>query len=138
LPLWQAGFDFDHGTGHGVGHVLSVHEGPQRISPKGSLIPLQPGMIVSNEPGYYRESAFGIRCENLVVVEPVSETGEIERYALKNLTLVPFDKRLLQLELLTDTEKNWWNEYHREVFVAIAPFLQGNELLWLEQATAPI
>lgn len=138
LPLWQAGFDFDHGTGHGVGHVLSVHEGPQRISPKGSVIPLQPGMIISNEPGYYRESAFGIRCENLVVVEPAAEAGEIERYAFKNLTLVPFDRRLLQLDLLTDTEKAWWNNYHREVFVSIAPFLQGAELLWLEQATEAI
>lgn len=138
LPLWQAGFNYDHGTGHGVGHVLSVHEGPQRISPKGSTTALEAGMVLSNEPGYYREGAFGIRCENLVVVEPVAETGEIERYAFRNLTLVPFDKRLLLPELLTGEEKQWWNEYHNTVFQMLAPSLKSQELLWLEQATAAI
>ena len=138
LPLWQAGFNYDHGTGHGVGHVLSVHEGPQRISPKGSTTPLEPGMVISNEPGYYREGAFGMRCENLVAVEAVAVTSEIERYTFRNLTLVPFDKRLLLNELLNSDEKQWWNDYHREVFAAIAPSLQGSDLLWLEQATAAI
>lgn len=138
LPLWQAGFNFDHGTGHGVGHVLSVHEGPQRISPKGSTTPLQPGMVVSNEPGYYREGAFGMRCENLVVVEPVTEPGEIPRYTFRNLTLVPFDKRLLLSEQLNEAEKQWLNDYHREVFLQLAPYLQGNDLLWLEQATSAL
>jgi Xaa-Pro aminopeptidase len=139
LPLWQAGFNYDHGTGHGVGHVLSVHEGPQRIAPKGSTTPLEVGMVISNEPGYYREDAFGIRCENLVTVEKVEcEENEIERYAFRNLTLVPFDKRLLQIELLNEEEKQWWNDYHREVFVTIAPSLQGDDLLWLEQATSAI
>ncbi len=138
LPLWQAGFNYDHGTGHGVGHVLSVHEGPQRISPKGSTVPLEPGMVISNEPGYYREGAFGIRCENLVVVEPAATAGEIERYAFRNLTLVPFDKRLLLPELLNEEEKLWWNEYHRTVFDALSTSLQGHDLLWLEQATAAL
>lgn len=138
LPLWQAGFNYDHGTGHGVGHVLSVHEGPQRISPKGSTTPLEPGMVLSNEPGYYREGAFGMRCENLVVVETAPSAGEIERYAFRNLTRVPFDKRLLRTELFNAEEKQWWNDYHRDVFVTIAPALQGNDLLWLEQATAAI
>ena len=138
LPLWQAGFNYDHGTGHGVGHVLSVHEGPQRISPKGSMTALEPGMVISNEPGYYREGSFGMRCENLVVVEPVEQSGEIERYAFRNLTLVPFDKRLLLTDLLSDEEKQWWNDYHSEVFLTMAPSLQGKELLWLEQATAAI
>jgi Xaa-Pro aminopeptidase len=138
LPLWQAGFNYDHGTGHGVGHVLSVHEGPQRISPKGSTTPLEPGMVISNEPGYYREGAFGMRCENLVAVEALISASEIERYAFRNLTLVPFDKRLLLSELLNSDEKQWWNDYHREVFTAIAPSLQGSDLLWLEQATAAI
>jgi Xaa-Pro aminopeptidase len=139
LPLWQAGHNYDHGTGHGVGHVLSVHEGPQRIAPKGSTIPLELGMVISNEPGYYREGAFGMRCENLVTVEKVeSPSDEIERYAFRNLTLVPFDKRLLQVELLNEAEIQWWNAYHREVFVTIAPFLQGDELMWLEQATSAI
>ncbi len=138
LPLWQAGFNYDHGTGHGVGHVLSVHEGPQRISPKGSMTPLEPGMVISNEPGYYREGAFGMRCENLVVVEPAAQIGETERYTFRNLTLVPFDKRLLLPELLTAEEKQWWNDYHRDVFLNLAPSLQGKELLWLEHATAAI
>jgi len=138
LPLWQAGFNYDHGTGHGVGHVLSVHEGPQRISPKGSTTPLELGMVLSNEPGYYREGAFGMRCENLVAVDAVTTIGEIERYAFRNLTLVPFDSRLLLTELLTDDEKQWWNEYHHLVFTTIGPCLQGKELLWLEQATAAI
>jgi Xaa-Pro aminopeptidase len=115
-----------------------VHEGPQRISPKGSTTPLEPGMVISNEPGYYREGAFGMRCENLVAVEALISASEIERYAFRNLTLVPFDKRLLLSELLNSDEKQWWNDYHREVFTAIAPSLQGSDLLWLEQATAAI
>lgn len=138
LPLWQAGFNYDHGTGHGVGHVLSVHEGPQRISPKGSAIPLELGMVLSNEPGYYREGAFGMRCENLVAVDTATITGDIERYAFRNLTLVPFDKRLLLTELLTSDERQWWNDYHHAVFTTIGPCLQGRDLLWLEQATAAI
>ena len=99
---------------------------------------LEPGMVISNEPGYYREGSFGMRCENLVVVEPVEQSGEIERYAFRNLTLVPFDKRLLLTDLLSDEEKQWWNDYHSEVFLTMAPSLQGKELLWLEQATAAI
>lgn len=138
IALWQHGFNYDHGTGHGVGHVLSVHEGPQRISPKGSTTPLEPGMVISNEPGYYREGAFGMRCENLVVVETAAHSGEIDRYAFRNLTMVPFDKRLLLVEQLSEEEKQWWNDYHREVFLTLATSLQGNELLWLEQATAAI
>lgn len=139
LPLWQAGFNFDHGTGHGVGHVLSVHEGPQRISPKGSTTPLQPGMVVSNEPGYYRENAFGIRCENLIAVEEAPmEADEITRYGFRNLTLVPFDNRLLLKELLSEDEQQWLNDYHHRVFSEIGPSLNGEALLWLEQATKPL
>lgn len=138
LPLWQAGYNFDHGTGHGVGHVLSVHEGPQRISPKGSQIALVPGMVISNEPGYYRENSFGIRCENLVRVIADEAETEITRYAFANLTLVPFDQRLLMTELLSDAEKQWLNDYHQQVFDTISPSLLGDELLWLEQATKAI
>lgn len=138
LPLWQAGFNFDHGTGHGVGHVLSVHEGPQRISPKGSTTPLQPGMVISNEPGYYRENAFGIRCENLIAVEAIDAGTEITQYGFRNLTLVPFDKRLLVTDLLTEEEKQWLNDYHHQVFSKIGPSLNGEALLWLEQATSPL
>ena len=138
MPLWQAGFNYDHGTGHGVGHFLSVHEGPQRIASKGSLVPLEPGMVLSNEPGYYREGAFGIRSENLVVVEPSDEPSEIPMYRFRRLTLVPFDVRLLDKSLLSDTEITWINSYHAEVREAVMSHLSDHEMGWLLQATAAI
>lgn len=138
LPLWQAGYNFDHGTGHGVGHFLSVHEGPQRIASKGSLVPLEPGMVISNEPGYYREGAFGIRCENLVVVEPSEEPSEIPMYRFRRLTLVPFDVRLIDRALLSEDEIVWINSYHAEVREAVKAHLSDHEIGWLLQATAPI
>lgn len=137
LPLWQAGFNYDHGTGHGVGHFLSVHEGPQRIASKGSLTPLEPGMVLSNEPGYYREEAFGIRCENLVVVEACPDEGEVTRYQFRRLTLVPFDVRLLAQELLDDSQRQWINDYHAQVWQEIGPLLDDETRAWLQQATAP-
>ncbi len=139
LPLWQAGFNYDHGTGHGVGHGLSVHEGPQRISPKGSLVPLAPGMVLSNEPGYYREGAFGIRCENLLLVEEDdSAGGEISRLRFARLTLVPFDIRLLDTSLLSAAEVDWLNGYHAEIRQQIAPLLDEATRHWLAQATRPL
>lgn len=138
LPLWQAGYNYDHGTGHGVGHFLSVHEGPQRIASKGSLVPLELGMVVSNEPGYYREGAFGIRCENLLVVEASEEPSEIPMYRFRRLTLVPFDVRLLDKSLLSDQEMAWINGYHAQVREAVMPHLSDHEMGWLLQATAPI
>ncbi|MFC3913416.1 aminopeptidase P family protein [Pseudaeromonas sharmana] len=138
LPLWQAGYNYDHGTGHGVGHFLSVHEGPQRIASKGSLVPLEPGMVLSNEPGYYREGAFGIRCENLVVVEPSEEPSEITMYRFRRLTLVPFDVRLIDKSLLSEDEIVWINSYHAEVREAVKAHLSDHEIGWLLQATAPI
>lgn len=138
LPLWQAGFNYDHGTGHGVGHFLSVHEGPQRIASKGSLTPLAPGMVLSNEPGYYREAAFGIRSENLLVVEPCAEEGEVTRYQFRRLTLVPFDVRLLALELLDESERQWINDYHAQIWQEIGPRLDDETRDWLRQATAPL
>ena len=138
MPLWQAGFNYDHGTGHGVGHFLSVHEGPQRIASKGSLVALEPGMVVSNEPGYYREGAFGIRCENLLVVEPSDEPSEIPMYRFRRLTLVPFDVRLLDKSLLSDNEIAWINSYHAEVREAVMSHLSDHEMGWLLQATAAI
>lgn len=138
LPLWQAGFDYDHGTGHGVGHFLSVHEGPQRIGSKGSLTPLQPGMVLSNEPGYYREAAFGIRCENLMVVESCPEEGEITRYQFRHLTLVPFDTRLLAPALLSAQERQWINDYHAQIRAEIGPQLDEATQAWLQQATVAI
>ncbi|WP_209504509.1 MULTISPECIES: aminopeptidase P family protein [unclassified Ruegeria] len=140
-PLWAAGQDFNHGVGHGVGAYLSVHEGPQRLS-KVSHVPLQPGMILSNEPGYYREGAFGIRIENLVVVEeaPALPGGDAERAMLcwRTLTFVPIDRRLIMVDMLTPDERGWLNAYHRDVAEKIRPRLGHDAQLWLDAATAPI
>ncbi|GAA3543018.1 aminopeptidase P family protein [Zobellella aerophila] len=138
MPLWQQGYNFDHGTGHGVGHFLSVHEGPQRISPKGSMVPLTTGMIVSNEPGYYREDAFGIRCENLVVVQPAATDGDIPVFELETLTFVPFDRRLIDPTWLEPKHIAWLDDYHRQVWEKVSPQLDGEELDWLKQATRPL
>ncbi|MCS3461070.1 aminopeptidase P family protein [Aeromonas sp. BIGb0445] len=135
MPLWQAGYNYDHGTGHGVGHFLSVHEGPQRIAPKGSLVPLMPGMVLSNEPGYYREDAFGIRCENLEIVIELPRQGELDMLGFERLTYVPFDIRLIDRSLLSQDEFRWINEYHAEVYRRLSPLLEGEDLAWLEQAT---
>ncbi len=136
--LWREGYDFDHGTGHGVGVFLSVHEGPQRIS-KIADVDLRPGMIVSNEPGYYRDGAFGIRCENLVVVTECAESpGEIPLLCLEALTLVPFDTRLLDHNLLEGDELAWLDAYHARVAATVGPLLDGAEADWLAQATQPV
>ncbi len=140
-PLWSAGQDFNHGVGHGVGAYLSVHEGPQRLS-KVSHVALEPGMILSNEPGYYREGAFGIRIENLVVVEeaPSLPGGDTERAMLnwRTLTFVPIDRRLIVADILSPQERAWLNEYHREVAEKIRPRLGHDAQLWLDAATAPV
>ncbi|WP_170568926.1 aminopeptidase P family protein [Ruegeria atlantica] len=140
-PLWAAGQDFNHGVGHGVGAYLSVHEGPQRLS-KTSHIPLQPGMILSNEPGYYREGAFGIRIENLVAVQkaPALPGGDDERAMLnwRTLTFVPIDRRLILVDMLTRAERDWLNTYHKEVAEKLRPRLGDQAQLWLDAATAPI
>ena len=141
LPLWLAGQDFNHGVGHGVGAYLSVHEGPQRLS-RVSHVPLEPGMILSNEPGYYREGAFGIRIENLVVVEeaPALPGGDDERAMLnwRTLTYVPIDRRLIVLDMLTREERSWLNAYHQDVAEKIRPRLGDDAQLWLDAATAPV
>jgi len=138
--LWQNGCDYDHGTGHGVGSFLSVHEGPQRISRAWSATPLAPGMIVSNEPGYYRDDAFGIRCENLAVIcEGAEKHFERPMLGFEALTLVPFDRRLIEASLLTDDELGWLNAYHARVAEEILPLLDGaTDRAWLEAASAPI
>lgn len=138
MPLWQQGYNFDHGTGHGVGHYLSVHEGPQRISPKGSMVGLTTGMIVSNEPGYYREAEFGIRCENLQVVQAADIGGDIPVFEFETLTFVPFDRRLIDCDWLEPKHLAWINHYHAQVWQHISPQLSGTDLAWLEQATQPI
>jgi Xaa-Pro aminopeptidase len=136
--LWEAGLDFDHGTGHGVGSYLSVHEGPQRISKLGGAM-LEPGMILSNEPGYYREGAFGIRIENLVAVEPREIKGaEREMFGFETLTLVPIDLRLIEPGLLTPEERAWLNSYHARVRAALTPHLDATDAAWLKKATRRI
>jgi Xaa-Pro aminopeptidase len=143
-PLWEAGCDFAHGTGHGVGAFLAVHEGPQRISPVGSSQsggdePLQAGMIISNEPGYYKQGEYGIRIENLVlVVEKPVPGGDKETLGFETLTFVPIDKRLIDATMLSDRELGWLNDYHARVLALIGPQLQGEDKAWLEKQCAPL
>ncbi|AHM05684.1 Xaa-Pro aminopeptidase [Roseibacterium elongatum DSM 19469] len=140
-PLWAAGRDFDHGTGHGVGVYLSVHEGPQRLS-RISTLPLEPGMILSNEPGYYREGAFGIRLENLVVVREADTPpgGDAHRsmLAFDTLTWAPIDRGLIRVDMLSPVERDWLNAYHAGVAARIGPLLEGAAADWLMRATAPV
>ncbi len=139
LPLWAAGLDYDHGTGHGVGSFLSVHEGPQRISKIGNSVALQPGMILSNEPGYYKTGAYGIRIENLVVVQPVAVAGaERPMLGFEPLTLVPIDRALIDTALLTQGEVAWIDAYHARVCESLTPRLDVDAAAWLAEATAPL
>ena len=138
FALWVEGQDFDHGTGHGVGAFLSVHEGPQRLS-RISEVPLEPGMILSNEPGYYREGAFGIRLENLIVVGEAAPLGDNRaQLSFETLTFVPFDRRLIRAEVLSPAERNWLNAYHAEVLARIGPRLGDAARGWLESACAAL
>jgi Xaa-Pro aminopeptidase len=142
--LWQAGLDYAHGTGHGVGAFLAVHEGPQRIAKArggqaGTEQELLAGMILSNEPGYYKTGAYGIRIENLVLVEPRAIAGgEGEWLGFETLTLAPIDKALVDRALLSAAETAWWNGYHARVREVLAPQLEGEALAWLEEACAPL
>lgn len=138
--LWQAGLDFDHGTGHGVGSYLCVHEGPQRISKVRVDVPLQPGMIVSNEPGYYKTGAYGIRIENLLVVTEAQAIpgGERPMLGFETLTLAPIDSRLIDPQELDDRERAWLNDYHARVRAVISPHLDAPIQDWLFQVTQPI
>jgi Xaa-Pro aminopeptidase len=143
-PLWEAGLDYAHGTGHGVGSFLSVHEGPQRISPVGSAQsggdePLCAGMILSNEPGYYKSGDYGIRIENLVlVVEREIAGAEKEMLGFETLTFAPIDRRLIDAEMLEPEELVWLNCYHAHVLAKIGPELEGEDLEWLQSACAAI
>ncbi len=136
---WKAGIDFAHGTGHGVGSYLSVHEGPQRIS-RLSGQELLASMIPSNEPGYYKEGEYGIRLENLVAVSPPSPIagGEKPMHGIETLTLAPFDRRMIVAAMLTDEERAWLDAYHARVAAEITPFLEGPDRDWLARACAPL
>jgi Xaa-Pro aminopeptidase len=137
-PLWEAGLDFDHGTGHGVGAFLSVHEGPQRIAKTGTAA-LQPGMIVSNEPGYYKPRAFGIRIENLVLVEAREVSGaERPMLGFETLTLAPIDLALVAPELLTREETAWLDAYHARVREELSDLVDPETRAWLVAATRPV
>jgi Xaa-Pro aminopeptidase len=137
--LWNAGLDYDHGTGHGVGSFLSVHEGPARIN-KTDRVPLEPGMILSNEPGFYRQGEYGIRLENLVLITEPQEIpgGERPMMAFETLTLCPIDRRLMDVSLLSPTEHEWLNAYHARVLKEVDPLLTGDDATWLAQACAPL
>ena len=140
IALWQAGQDYDHGTGHGVGAYLSVHEGPQRIS-RLSEIALEPGMVLSNEPGYYREGAFGIRIENLVHVvpaPPLAGADDRPMLAFETLTWVPIDRRLIDPAMLSSGERAWLDAYHAGVLDRIGPLLAGTDRQWLDLATSAL
>jgi Xaa-Pro aminopeptidase len=137
--LWDIGLDFDHGTGHGVGCYLSVHEGPQSISRSGAAV-LQPGMLISNEPGFYKEGAYGIRIENVVLVTELAKVpgGDREMMAFETLTLAPMDKSLIDADALTTDEFDWLNDYHARVYDTLAPLLDSATAAWLRHATAKI
>ncbi|WP_373087595.1 aminopeptidase P family protein [Sneathiella sp.] len=139
-PLWAAGLDYDHGTGHGVGSYLSVHEGPQRISKAPSAVALIPGMIISNEPGYYKTGAYGIRIENLVTVREVDGPAGAEREVLgfETLTLAPIDRNLIDRSLLSAREREWLDGYHAAVREKISPLVGPKVEGWLKKVTAPI
>jgi Xaa-Pro aminopeptidase len=138
-PLWQAGLDFDHGSGHGVGSYLSVHEGPARISKLGHA-PLERGMILSNEPGYYQAGHYGIRIENLLLVveAPPVEGAEKPLNAFETLTLVPIDRRLIAVELMTSAERDWVDAYHARVATALGEIVDAQTRDWLAAATASL
>ena len=138
--LWAAGLDYDHGTGHGVGSYLGVHEGPARISKQASGVALKPGMILSNEPGYYKTDAYGIRIENLVAVRPARPIDGAEREMLEfeTLTLAPIDRALIEPALMTDAEIGWLDRYHARVREELTPLVDDATADWLLKATAPL
>ncbi len=139
IPLWNAGMDYKHGTGHGVGFFLNVHEGPHRISVVPNAVKLEKGMVMSNEPGVYKAGKHGIRIENLVVVQEIENTlygGQFMKF--ETLTLCPIDLEVIDASLLTNEEKAWLNNYHKTVFEKLSTFLQGEELEYLKQATLAI
>ena len=138
--LWEIGKNFNHGVGHGVGAALNVHEGPQRISPVLDNHPLVPGMIISNEPGYYEDGNFGIRIENLLIVKENEELGSGNWLKFEPLTMIPIQKKLINFSLLGREDTEWLNEYHAQVWSKVSPLVaERSEVLnWLRTATNPI
>ncbi len=137
--LWQAGLDYDHGTGHGVGSYLSVHEGPVSISRLARPVPIAAGMILSNEPGFYLPDHYGIRLENLLLVAAGELPGATKPFlCFETLTLAPFDRRLLNPALMTEQERTWLDAYHARVLQTVGPALGEIERAWLTQACRPL
>jgi Xaa-Pro aminopeptidase len=136
--LWQAGLDYDHGTGHGVGSYLSVHEGPVSLSRTGRPVPIESGMILSNEPGYYLSGAYGIRLENLLLVQPVEMSTSKPFLQFETLTLAPFDHRLIEPAMLERSERDWLNNYHQRVLEQVGPHLDADTQQWLADACKTI
>lgn len=141
-PLWDAGLDYNHGTGHGVGYILGVHEGPQRFhwrtAPGTKSVVLEEGMIISDEPGLYLEGRFGVRLENLVLCRKAEKNEYGQFLYLEPLTMVPFDREAILPQLMTERELEWLNEYHRKVYAALAPEMEEEELVWLREMTAEL
>jgi Xaa-Pro aminopeptidase len=139
-PLWQAGLDYDHGTGHGVGAFLGVHEGPQRISKTPNAVALQAGMIVSNEPGFYKTGEYGIRIENLQYVTDAKDIkgGERPMHGFHTLTLAPFCRALIETDMLTRVERDYVDAYHARVLEEIGPELDDEIAKWLKHACRPL
>lgn len=138
IPLWEQGLDYKHGTGHGVGYLLGVHEGPQRISVSHNDVKLESGMLITNEPGLYKAGKHGIRTENILLVVEDSETEFGKFMKFENTTFCPMNLRAVDAKLLTDEEKNWLNKYHKEVYEKISPYLNGEEKEWLKINTREI
>lgn len=138
LPLWMHGLNYLHGTGHGVGHFLNVHEGPHSIRTNEMPTPLEAGMLVTDEPGLYLEGRYGIRCENTLVVLPAMSTEAGDFLRFESVTLFPFDRKLVDTEVLDDKELKWLNDYHKRVYDSLAPYLDKESVKWLAAATAPI
>ena len=137
-PMWREGYNYLHGTGHGVGSYLNVHEGPHQIRMEWRPAPLQAGMTVTNEPGLYLEGKFGVRIENTLLIVPAETTAFGDFLKFETLTLAPIDTTPIVLDLLTEEERLWINNYHRRVFESLSPYLAGHERKWLEEATRSI
>ena len=141
LALWEDGLNYGHGTGHGIGHYLNVHEGPQAISPtRCTGVALEPGMITSIEPGFYKEGEYGMRTENVVLVvkNNILSRKNDEFYTFKTLTLCPIDRRMITKEMLTEKEAAWIDQYHKQVHDVLTPYLDENEKNWLKKAAQPL
>ena len=138
IAMWKAGINYLHGTGHGVGQFLSVHEGPHQVRMNHMPTLLEPGMTLTDEPGIYKAGRHGIRIENTLVIAPAQESEFGTFYKFEPLTLCPIDKEAILVEMLNDEELDWFNNYHQMVYNRLKPFLNEQEQAWLAEATSPL